>query len=307
MKITQDELALDALFFNRELETILPTIYESKRPIPTARRLLPILTAPNPDTEVFIAQRLDWAGEVTAGAVAWKNDMGVPVISASRTEAMYPVRSFKGATQWADKTLRNANRNGLSLETRGVERLVSDFMLKENDLLWNGRADMPGIYGLTNHPDLSTPTNLPSTATWNGGATAAEIYADLVFMAEYIASNTSLAYTDLVTILLPWEAYRIASTRQFSVASDKTVLQYFRDNNAALFASVEPVRELGTSKVAVAYIRRPEIAANVVVQDVYSYAPVRYDAGYSQNYQMDTAGFVVFDEMGIRTFNQILT
>lgn len=305
--ISPQELAQDALFFERELENILPTIYESRRPIPNARRLLPIVSVGNPDADVFIAQRLDWVGEVTVGEVAWKNDMGVPVINAARTEVLYPVRHFKGGVSWRDKDLRNANRNGLSLETMGVEHLVRDFMLKENALLWNGNAAMPGIYGVTNHPDLATPTNLPSSAAWDNGATAAEIYADLIFMAEYITSNSSLVYTDPVTILLPWEAYRIASSRQFSVASDLTVLEYFRRNNAGLFATVEPVRELDTAKVAVAYIRDPKIAGNVLIRDVFSYAPKRYDAGYTQNYQMDTAGFVVFDSNGIRTFDQLLT
>jgi hypothetical protein len=305
--ITPQELAQDALFFERELVNVLPTIYESRRPLPNARRLLPIVPVGDPDADVFVAQRLDWVGDVTAGEVGWKNDMGVPVISASRAEVLYPVRHFKGGVSWRDKDLRKANRNGMNLETLGVERLINNFMLAENTLLWTGRTDMPGIYGVTTHPDLATPTNLPSSAAWDAGATAAEIYADLIYMAEYIQSNTSQVYTQPVTILLPWEAYRIASTRQFSVASDLTVLEYFRRNNAGLFATIEPVRELDTAKVAFAYIRDPQIAGNVLIRDVFSYAPRRYDAGYTQNYQMSTAGFVVFDNNGVRTFDQLLT
>lgn len=305
--ITPEQLAQDALFFQRDLENVLPRIYESARPVPNARRLLPIVTVGNPDIDVFIAQRLDWVGDVTVGEVAWKNDMAVPVISASRTEAMYPVRHFKGGVQWRDKDIRIANSRGLNLENRGLDRLMNNFMLAENQLLWTGRSDMPGIYGVTTHPDLSTPTNLPSSAAWDAGATAAEIYADLVFMAEYLAANSSLTQLRPATILLPWEAFRIASSKQFSVASDLTVMEYFRRNNADLIASVEAVRELDGAKVAVAYIRDPAIAGNVLIRDVFSYAPVRYDAGYTQNYQMDTAGFVVFDSTGIRTFDQILT
>lgn len=305
--ITPQELAQDALFFQRELPEILPRVYETRRPLPNARRLLPILNLNNPDLEAFIAQRLDWAGDVMAGEVAWKNDMEVPVLSASRAEAIYPVRFIKGGLQWKDKDLRNMNRRGVNLETLGVERLYARFLTRENELLWTGRADMPGIFGVTTHPDLATPTNLPSSAAWDAGATAAEIYADLIFMAEYIQSNTSLVYTQPVTILLPWEAYRIASSRQFSVASDLTVLEYFRRNNSGLFATIEPVRELDTAKVAVAYIRDETLAANVLVSDIRGFEPHRYDKGYHQNFEMATAGFVVFDQNSIRTFDQILT
>jgi hypothetical protein len=306
-RITADELAQDALFFNRELEQVLPRLYEVKRPVPNARRLLPMIDGIDPDTRVFIAQKLDWVGDVEAGEVGWKNDMGVSVIEGVRTEALYPVRFIKSGIQWRDIDLRNANKAGLPLEMKKLEQLYRRFLLRENELLWTGRSDMPGIYGVTTHPDLSTPTNLPSSATWDGGATAAEIYADLIFMADYARSNSSFVYVEKSTILLPEEAYRIAATKQFSVASDLTVLEYFRRNNADLIATIEPVRELDAAKVAVAYIRNPEYSGHALVEDIHGFDPKRYDKGYTQNFEMATAGFVIFDQNSIRTFDQIIS
>jgi hypothetical protein len=184
---------------------------------------------------------------------------------------------------------------------------MRSLLLRENSLLWSGDSLQTGVYGMVNHPATSTPTNLPSSVAWDNGATAAEIYSDLVFMTEYISANTSLVYKQPVTLLLPWEAYRIANSKQFSAASDLTVMQYFMRNQAVMVAGVFPVRELDTAKVAIAYIRDPDICGNLLVNDVFQYEPQRYAGGYSVDYQLDTGGFVVIDSNGIRSFDQILT
>lgn len=305
---TPEELAMDSLFFTRELETVLPRVYEARRAVPTARSLIPIISGiSDRDADDIRFTSMSWVGDVGVGRVAWKNDGNVPVLSASRDEASIPVRSYKGAIQWEDRVLRRANSLGLGLETRGVEQLMMRFMLRENSLLWHGDTEQTGIYGVFTHPDVGS-TALASGVAWdNGAVTAAQIYADLLQMARFIPSNTSLIYLEPPTLLLPWTAYQVASTKQFASGSDTTVLEYFRRNSGSLFRDIIPVRDLESEKKALVYIRDESIAGNVLVNDVYSYAPMRYSAGYSVDYQMDTGGFHVFDSNGIRKFTGILT
>lgn len=304
-RIQDAETAADALYFERELLTVLPTIYEQKRPLASARSILPLTVSQDPDASVIVATSLSWTGDAVAGEVGWKNGADTPVVAPNRVEQLYPVRSYKLAEQWRERDLRVARQRGLNIETRGVQHIFDLLRLKENNLIWNGDATQPGIFGVTTNPNIGT-TALPSSDEWDGAATTAEMYNDLVFMGNFIAQNSSFTQIAPVTILLPWTAYNIIASRRMDSGTDTTVLQYFMNNRPAWVDTVLPVRELNTSKRAVAMIRDNTLSTNYLVQDVMGYNPIVYSGGYSVDYELRTAGFIVFDSTSIQLFSQIL-
>ena len=305
--ILDGEKIKDSLFFERELINILPTVYEAKRPMPSAREILPLEVSRDPDAMVTIAERLDWVGAAVAGEVGWKNGADTPVVSANRNEALYPVRSYKLGVQWRALDLRNARKLGLDLDSRGVQTVFNRLRLAESNLVWNGDAAQTGIFGITSNPDLAADVNLPSAATWDSTATADEILADLLYMANYIGEQTSYTQTGAITLLLPWTAFNIAAAKRLGSDADKTVMQFFRENTPTVVDAVIPVRELNSSKVAIAMVRDTTLATNFLVSDVHSFDPIRYSGGYSVDYELRTSGFVVYDSTSIQAFDQILT
>lgn len=301
------QLSLDAIFFDRELVNVLPTLYEARRPTTSARNWLPIISGVDPDDDFVIAQSISWVGDVGVGRVGWKGGIDTPIVQAGVGETFWPIRAYKQGVQFEDRVLRKTRSAGRPLDTLAMARAMDNLRRRENSLLWSGDSAHTGVYGVFNSPDVGT-TNLPSAAPWDDASTdGADILADLLFMRDYIVDNTNYVYDQPPTILLPSRAYRIAASMKLADGQDTTVLQFFLNNSGGLVAQVAPVNELNTIKKALVYIRDPQLLGNLMVADVRQYEPQRYVAGWSIDMELVTGGFVVIDANAIRAFDQILT
>jgi hypothetical protein len=304
----QRELAADAMFFDRELITILPGLYEARRPEFSGRALFPIIPVADQDADDIRVQGVSYFGRGAKGRVGWKNDKGVPVIAAQRFEDTARVGAYKVGVQFEDRLLRRWRSLGLPIEQGEMDEAFRELRRLENEAIWNGDTEQ-GIVGVLSSSGGAATTALPSGVAWDDPAvTSANIYQDLLHMGQYVASTSTYVYQDRVTILMPWEAYQAAASRQYAAGTDTNVLNYFLNNAGSRWvADIVPVRELDVAKKAISFVRSERLAGILSVRDVFQYEPQRYSGGYSIDMEINTGGFKIIDSNSIHAFSGILT
>lgn len=301
------EMHLDSLYFERQLEVMLPEILE-ERTIPlNAERLFPMIPVPDPDAERFVKRAFDWEGGAVRGRIGGEYK-DVPIVNGQITEQVERLWRYKHGWRMDDRTLRNARARGIALDNFYARAAVWELFKKENDVLFNGDTTY-GTNGLFTAGLIGT-TALGSGVAWdNAGVTATDIYDDLEQMVRFIEEGTSTAYNEPVTIVLPNKAWNIANGFNMGLGTDTTVLQYFLRNWGQMVASVEKAIEFDTQKEALVMIRNPMFMGHmrVPVRQIGPARPTPLDEFQITHYEIANSGMVVYDSNTQRRFTGILT
>lgn len=296
------ELQLDSMYFSRQLEGVLPGILE-QRSIPlNMERLFPMIPVQDPDAERFVKRAFDYTGRAVDGRID-DSMSDVPMINGNMTEEYKRLWRHKIGWELTDRELRVARKLGTDIDTRFVAAAVRELYKRENDVLTNGNTKT-GTTGLFTAGLVGT-TAL-TTGNW-AAATAAQIYDDLVQMVTFIEGQTSTAYSEPVTIVLPVTSWNRANGLQFSAGSDTTVLQYFLRNWGNMVASIEKAREFDTQKEALVYIRDAEYMGHMRVP-ISQVGPIHDPLHLKMvtHYEIASSGMVVFNSLTQRRFTGII-
>jgi hypothetical protein len=294
------------MYFSRQLEGLLPGVLE-KRTIPlNMERLFPMIPVQDPDAERFVKRAFDYTGQAVDGRI--DDAMSdVPMINGNMSEEYKRLWRHKVGWQILDRELRVARKLGTDIDTRFVAAAVRELYKRENDVLTNGNTKT-GTTGLFTAGLIGT-TALGSGVAWdNGAVTATDIYDDLEQMVRFIEEQTSTAYSEPVTIVLPVKAWNIANGFNMGLGTDTTVLQYFLRNWGVMVASIEKAREFDSQKEALVYIRNADYMGHMRVP-IRQVGPVHNDLTERlvTHYEIASSGMVVFDSLTQRRFTGILT
>jgi len=264
--------AAQNVFFQRELEHIIPEMFEKEFALINARRIFPIDRSAGGAVKSITWRQFNKFGQ--AQIIADYGD-DINLVNVDGEEFTTPVRGLAVGAQWNIQEIREAQR-----ENRPLDRMYSDaaretMLRTENASTFSGDAAF-GLQGLasagTGIPQAAVPTG-----AWLTPATAADdILSDLNFVPNTIVETTGdVEIPD--TMIMPTRHYNVISNRPRSTTSDTTILQFFLKNNPFI-NEVIPVREMdtafgGTGPVCMAYKRDPSKIRMQVPMDIEQFAP----------------------------------
>lgn len=210
-------------FLVSQLAYVENQVFEKMRIPMQYEKLIPISFeageyATSIDYEVY-----DYAGRGKRSSGRMRDINTVDVAWARKS---MPVVNGDVGYEYTQEEMRQSAFLKRSLDSRKLGAAVDAYKRHMNDVGLNGELNLPGIINNSLVPQGNAPTG-----TW-GSATPANILKDINAGILLVWTNT--AYNDQVTtIALAPSAYNYIATTPRSDNSDKTILQFLKENNIA--------------------------------------------------------------------------
>lgn len=214
-------------FFGPALEQVKAQTYDRKLPQFKARQFVPIDPTIDRDTESMVVRGYDMVGQARLLS-SYADDLPRSDVFSSETRVQF--RAVGASYGYNLFEVRAAAKAGVALDQkkaaaarRAVESVI-DRVLAKGD-------SATGLVGLLNQPAAlayAIPNGAGGSPAW-ADKTPKEILADLIGIAEYIINTTNEVESPNL-IIIPRAQMTILRTTQFSLASDKTILEWFRAN-----------------------------------------------------------------------------
>jgi hypothetical protein len=228
-------------FLSRELEHVLPRVFEKKYPDIVYSSILPVSNEVPEGAETYKYEVTDHIGDFDLVA-DYADDL--PTSDVLRGEVRNNIRNYAGSFRYSMEELRKAAFANIPLNQRKANATRDAYERLCNRIALFGQAGT-GLRGFFNHPLVD---NLVVTGTASDGwfdaasITPAGMQKILNEGVTHQVQNTKMIERP-DTLLMPYSAYRIVSTTQNSTASDTTVLEYFLRTNEYI-KEVKPINEL---------------------------------------------------------------
>lgn len=259
----------ETAFITRELLAIKAKVYETEYPTLLATSLIPIAADVDPYAEAIAYQQTDGYGKAKIVANDAKD---LPRVNSTIQETNTPVRTIGAEYSYSWIDLQRSARSRAPLVPRLANRARKtiaegvDYSLAVGD-------SATGLLGFTNNSNVHVGA---AAAAWSG-ATAAQMYADMIAAVNLVQTNTKGIH-EATDLLLPVSSMAIAKTTAWSStgASDLTVLKFFQANNPNV--TVTPWYFLETAgassaKRMIAYDRNADVVEGQVPLPYYEMAP----------------------------------
>lgn len=251
------------VFFQRQLEAIEAQTYDTLYADLEARGVFPTNTFGGAGATSLTYRSFNKVGRarvINARAV------DLPKSDISAFETRIPVRSVGVAYDFDIDEIAAAQMAGLPLEARKAMAARRGYEQYVERTVWNGDA-AAGLGGLFDN-NFITKSNVAKA--WDT-ATEEEILAQLNGMvAAMYASTLKVHKPD--TLLLPVAKYMYIRSKARSINSDKTILQFFLENNGFV-SDVRPINaitgkgESGAECAVLISWKSPEGLQNVRIRE----------------------------------------
>ncbi len=242
----------DRYFVTAQLQAIDPEKYYELVPGVIGRRLIPKIGTANPNlpTYKYIATKLKGKTRVTRGG----RSKDAPTASVTREEKVHSIHTFEESFGWTIDEIRAAREvQGADLERDAFTAALTKIEQEIDGALALGIPNT-STTGIANNPDINSTTGI--TGNWLGGATPAQIVADIKkFIQEEVAAlkqaqvpgNDMPMFTQFA-MWLPNEHYHALGMMPFGLGTDvqvTTVLEFIRKFPA--LKAIEPWWRLDTA------------------------------------------------------------
>lgn len=269
MKLLKNYTNLDAVtdadgsvFFNRELERIIPNSFDVKYPALKARMLFPVSNEGGFGITSITYHTYDQRG--TAKIInSYAKD--APRADIGGKETTIPVKELGIAYAYTVKEIASSQLTGKSLDQRRANAARRAIEEGINKIAWFGDEEtgLPGLFSNPTIPRVTVVNGAGGQPEWIN-KTPDEILFDMNDLVTDIFENTN-QIEQANTLLLPTAQWSLISSTPRSANSDTTILQYFVQNSQFITSAedVIPVNELkgagtGGVDVMIAYDRNPE-------------------------------------------------
>lgn len=264
------------VFFARELEHVKAKSYDKKYPELKARILFPVSYEAGPGAEAITFYSYDMFG-IAKIIGTYANDL--PRADVRGQKFTSPVHSVATSYGYTLQDIRAAAMANKPLEQRKANAARRAAEQKLNAVAYNGDAthNLPGLFANPNIPQNAVPNTGSGSSTQWANKTPDQILLDLNNLANNIVATTyDTEHPD--TIILPVAQYNYIASTARSQYSDKTILEYFKENNPYI-KDVFSLNDLkgagqGSTDMAVAYRRDPDVVTLEIPQD-YEQLPVQ--------------------------------
>ena len=280
--------AAESIFFQRELEHIIPEMFEFQFAKINARSLFPIDRSAGGANKTITWRQFTKTGQATIVA-DYADD--ISIVNAEGEEFTTAIRGLAVAAQWSIQEIRAAQQEGRPLERMQAEAAREAMLREENAIAFNGSVAF-GLQGLAS-AGTGIPQNAAPTGTW-AGATGVQMTDDMHFAVNTVVETTGDVEVP-TRLLIPTVEYNLAATTQHSVSTDTTALNYFLQNNPYI-KEVVPVRELataiGAAPTMVAYDPSPSKLRMAVPLDIEQFAPQQHNMTTRVIWHMRVGGLI---------------
>jgi hypothetical protein len=209
-------------YFQRNLEVVKSRVFEVKYPELTFRKIFPVDNSVNPGAASVIAQHYGVAGsaKVISGSA---HDL--PRVDVHGGETIYPVKMVADSFSYTIKEIKSAQMAGIPLNQKkaNAARYIIEKTL--NDIAFNGyaSANLVGLFSDTNVPQGDMPNG-----NW-ASASADDIVEDIIdALTQVYTDSNGVEVPD--SLLVTPEAFSLLTSKQRSVASDKTIFAWLIEN-----------------------------------------------------------------------------
>lgn len=190
MDMVERSDAFDAtagLFQPRDLAHKMRTVLEERLPPLNGREVFPVNTEVPPGSKSFEQSRFYGTGQ----AVVYRGGPGqdIPDVGLSQASFDSPVLYMVSAASLDILEEMSANRTGLDVNARKMQRARLAIMELQNKWTWEG-ASAFGLTGLLNHPYIDRGVSQVNYAT----GSASDILADLYYWADYAHTVSGQAF-----------------------------------------------------------------------------------------------------------------
>lgn len=261
--------ANESMFMLRQLDYIKQQTYDIKYPELKARKLIPVSSEADPGAENIFYRQYDQSG-IAKIISNYADDL--PDADVSGKEFSAVVKTLGASYKYSIQEMRAAVYGNVPLEQRKANAARRSIAQKENKIAFFGDAQT-GLVGLFTAPNV-TAVVIPNTgvgpSTQWVNKTPDQILFDMNLVANTVVS-TSLGVENPDTMLLPLAQYNYVASTARSDFSDKTILNYFLENNPYI-KGVEWLNELkgagvGATDRMYAYRRSPEVLTLEIPSD----------------------------------------
>ena len=236
----------ESLFLNRQLDYIKQQTYDIKYAELKARKLIPVSSEADPGAENIFYRQYDQSG--LAKIISNYAD-DLPDADVSGKEYSAAVKTLGASYKYNLQEMRAAVYGNVPLEQRRANAARRSIAQKENKIAFYGDT-LTGLVGLFTAPNVTSVT-IPATGTGTTtqwvNKTPDQILYDMNLVANTVVS-VSLGVENPDTMLLPLAQYNYVASTARSDFSDKTILNYFLENNPYI-KQVEWVNELASAGV----------------------------------------------------------
>lgn len=274
----QREDANETAIFARQLEHVYTKTYDVKYPEFKARSFIPLDASVPSGAETYTYRQFDEVG--MAELIANYAD-DLPDVTMFGKEFTGKCKSIGNAYSYSIQDVRRASMAGMALET-SLPSIARRAHEAKHDKIAAFGDTLSGLVGFLNHPNV--PLVTPTTGTWST-ATADQIIADLDKLVNSIVTTTNGVHVP-DTLLLPITQFLRLNNLQKSAASDKTVLQWYLENNPFIknidhWYVLDTANAAGNGPRAVAYQRSPEVLGLVIPQEFEQFPPQAKNLAFS--------------------------
>jgi hypothetical protein len=268
----------DGIWLSRELETIEARVFEKKYADIIYPRLLPVdTTTVDNAADIYTYRMVDRVGKFR---VIQDRASDLPRVDVFRKETTNKVVSIAASYGYTVQETRAARRQGYGLQEQRVSAVRRAYEEKVQDVALFGDSSV-GIEGFFNN---SSVDKLNITQTWiSTTATADEMLRILNASVTHMVKGTNMVEAP-DTIAMAYEDLNILSTTARSSTSDKTVLQFFLENDPYI-NQIIPLNELddfggANQNRMVLYNRDPEKLRLHIPQVLEFFPPERTKLEY---------------------------
>lgn len=233
--------ATPGVFLQRQLEHILPRVFEKQYAEIPYSRVLPVSNEVPEGAETYKYDIYDAVGEFDLIA-----DYGddLPTSDVKRGEITNTIRGFGGSFKYTTDEIRKAQFANVSLEQRRADAVREAYERRANRTALFGYTGT-GIKGFFNHPvvDKIVVTGNANDGWFDSSAATPDTMLAILNEGITYQVNASKMIEKPDTMLLPYSVYRKISITPRSTTSDTTVLEYFLRTNPYI-TQIEPINEL---------------------------------------------------------------
>lgn len=227
-------------FFLRELEYVQRQSRDTKQKALKGMLLIPVSSEAPEWADTITWRRLTKVG-IAKVIADYAHDF--PRADVYREEFSIKVKGLGASYGYSKREIMQARATNQPLDREramACKRAVDE---KQDNVIWNGDSTY-NIQGFIDYPGISSytvPNGASASPLWVN-KTPDEIIEDLNGIVDTVISTTNgVEAPD--TLILPIEQFRLIASTQKSSASDKTILQWFLENNGVI-KMVDWVKEL---------------------------------------------------------------
>jgi hypothetical protein len=290
--------AAESAWFQRELEYIDRTVYETIFPDNKARELIPTQQGVPDWAKVYTWRMFEKFGRAKIAANMADD---IPRADVTGREESKIIKVIPSSYGWDIFEIKASRANGTKLDALKAmaARLAIETGVDEVLALGSANDNLDGLLTLTGTTPYTLADKAAGGKTW-AVATSDEIAADLfgaVTTIKNAMKNAGGPGFSNFTVVLPVAQHAMISQRRMGDGSDKTILRFVIDNSPFI-TEIEPWHHcsgagaMGTDRMVV-YPKTPLVLAGIVPMEYTTLTPEQRNLEYVVNAMSTTGGVVV--------------